>query len=303
MSSPLSALPADVFRCIVKQVASRKRMRPNGHSSVQCRCQHFFEMRRELRTLALVPSQVVDPKYLCTDPNGALWHNAHIVFGIDPDAPGFGKLSRCSLRDNFLLLRAAFDPNLEYETWNDLDEVWRTVSVWDRLWESAPENTLAVSQWGDDAALYAYNAYVVSTTANGDWGEADDYDTWYDIQEDHDTLPKYPISEEAIVLFQSMLRPLMVDEALLKAMRARLRSMMHDLRADRNRHPCEYDGTRRVFLPPQPVRRAGRPAKYDWVGPTVRAQEEACVRKLAALKVLFRTMRRQQATAIGALAA
>ena len=295
MSSLLSILPADVFRYIVKQVASRKRMRPNGHSSVQCRCQHFFEMRRELRTLALVPSQVVDPKYLCTDPNGALWHNAHIVFGIDPDAPGFGKLSRCSLRDNFLLLRAAFNPNLEYEIWNELAEAWRTVSVWDRLWESAPENTLIVSQWEDEAALCAYNDYVDEINHGDD--ETHDYDTWYDIQEDHDTLPKYTIHEEEIVLFQALLRPLTVDEGLLKMMRARLRSMMHDLRASRNRHAGESDGTRRVFLPPQPVRRAGRPAKYDWVGPTVRAQEEACVRKLAALKVLFRTMRRQLATA------
>lgn len=296
MSSPLSDLPADVFRCIVTQVASRKRMRPNGHSSVQCRCQHFFEMRRELRTLALVPSQVVDPKYLCTDPNGALWHNAHIVFGIDPDAPGFSKLSRCSLRDNFLLLRAAFDPNLEYDIWDDPAEAWRTVSVWDRLWEGAPENALAVSQWEDEAALCAYNAYVVETTTDGDWA-AHDYDTWYDVQEEHDALPKYPVSKEQIVLFQSMMRPHLVDDALLKTMRARLRGMMHDLRQVGERHPCEDDGKRRVFLPPQPVRRAGRPAKYDWVGPTVRAQEEACVRKLAALKVLFRTMRQQLTTA------
>ena len=318
----LSALPADAFGCIVELVA--KRLRPETDDefgfcdpelSVRTLCKNFLEARRELRTLALVPGQAVDPKYLCTDPNGALWQHAHIIFGIEPDKPGFGKMPRCSLRDNFLLLRAAFEPNLEYEVWRgdfssraygtgDPTE-WETFSVWDQLWrEWDPE---IWETWEQHAAQDAYDDYV----AENGWTtfadslqeiEVNDFEDWYAIQEGEGTLPKYPVSMEQLVWFHSKLRlprgsPQEVDEPELKKMRATLRLMFSDMGGpdlELRELKGADDGKRHVFLPPRPVRRPGRPAKYDWVGPTVRAQEAAFVRKLAALRVLFRTMKRQR---------
>ena len=251
MSSPLTALPADVFGCIVKKVASRERLAPPGNLfDVRKLCQNYFKARRELRTLALVPGQTVDPKYLCTDPNGALWQHAHIIFGINPDAPGFGKMPRCTLRDNFLLLRAAFEPDLEYEVWRgDFSsrqygvgehEAWTTFSVWAQLWgEWDPEE---VNTWENQAAQHAYEDYVAEQCGSGedddDAHEApnayDDFQTWYNHQAERGTLPKYPVSMEQLVWFHSKLRlprgsPQEVDEPLLMKMRMVLKLMLSDM--------------------------------------------------------------------------
>ena len=316
----LSVLPADAFGCIVERVAERLRPETDEDfytdQSVRTLCKNFLEARRELRTLAQVPGQTVDPKYLCTDPNGALWKHAHIIFGIDPDAPGFGKMPRCTLRDNFLLLRAAFEPNLEYEVWRgDFvsrqygvgdHEAWQTFSVWDQLW--CEWESEEVARWESDAAQDAYDDYVAEQCGSGEDDDdvdksdgCDDFQAWYNRHEERGTLPKYPVSVEEVVWFHSKLRlprgaPTAFDEPELKELRKTIRLMLSDMGgrdlAMRELRGAD-DGKRHVFLPPRPVRRPGRPAKYDWVGPTVRAQEEAFVRKLEALRVLFRTKLRQ----------
>jgi len=299
----LSALTADAFGCIVEAVAMRLRPETDaGFYTNQCvrtLCQNFLEARRELRTLALVPGQAVDPKYLCTDPNGALWQHAHIIFGIDPAAPGFGKMPRCSLRANFLLLREAFDPDLEYETWHgDFHNVpgqeWDTVSVWDELWGTWDPDM--VDAWEENAAEIAYEEYVAELQEDGGDVDPDSFETWHSTQDFHGALPKYPVSEKDIVWFHSKLRlprgtPAALDEEFLKNLRLRLRGMLSGMR-DRELDGAD-DHKRHVFLPPRPVRRPGRPATYAWVGPSVQAQEEAFVRKLEALRVLFRTIKRQ----------
>ena len=299
----LSVLPADAFGCIVEAVAERLRPETDAgfytDQSVRTLCKNFFEARRELRTLALVSGQAVDPKYLCTDPNGALWQHAHIIFGIDPAAPGFGKMPRCTLRDNFLLLRAAFDLDLEYETWhgdfhNASGQEWETISVWDELWCAWDPDM--VDEWEERAAEHAYEDYVAELAADHSDLDPDDFDIWRSAQASHGALPNYPVSETELCSFHSLLRlprgtPHAPDEAFVKKLRVRLRAMLSDMR-NQDLYDAN-DGKRHVFLPPQPVRRPGRPAKYDWVGPTVQAQEEAFVRKLEALRVLFRTMKRQ----------
>lgn len=300
---PLTHLPPDAFGCIVELVAERLRPETDEgfytDQSVRTLCKNFLEARRELRALALVPGQAVNPKYLCTDPNGALWRHAHVIFGIDPDAPGFGKMPRLSLRDNFLLLREAFDPDLEYETWHGdfhtvPGRVWDTVSVWDELWGTWDPDM--VDDWEERAAEGAYEDYVAELAEDHSDVDPDEYTHWHMTQEFHGTLPKYPVSEEEIVSFHSLLRlprgtPLAPDDALVKKLRVRLRAMLGGMQGA-ERHGAD-DHQRHVFLPPRPVRRPGRPAKYDWVGPTVEAQEHAFVRKLEALRVLFRTMKRQ----------
>lgn len=316
----LPVLPPDAFGCIVELVAERLRPETDAgfytDQSVRTLCKNFLEARRELRTLALVPGQAVAPKYLCTDPNGALWQHAHIIFGIDPDAPGFGKVPRCSLRDHFLLLRAAFAPNLEYEVWRgDFSSrvygagkatEWETCSVWDQLWCNWESEEVA--RWENDAAHDAYNDYVAEHCGSGEddfyfAGEHDDFETWYANHEENRTLPKYPVSEQELVWFHSKLRLPRgalgsFDEPELKKLRQMIRLMLCDMGGTRGHLATRElegadDGKRHVFLPPRPVRRPGRPAKYDWVGPTVQAQEEALVRKLEALRVLVRTMKRQ----------
>lgn len=316
---PLAHLPPDAFGCIVELVAERLRPETDEgfytDQSVRTLCKNFLEARRELRALALVPGQAVNPKYLCTDPNGALWLHAHVIFGIDPDAPGFGKMPRLSLRDNFLLLRAAFGPNLEYEVWRgDFSsrqygageyEAWETFSVWDQLWCDWESETVA--RWESDAAQDAYDDYVAENYGSADdddfdhAADGDDFETWYTRHQERGTLPKYPVSEEELVWFHSKLRlprgtPQAFDEPELKKLRKTIRLMLSDMGgADLALRELEGadDGKRHVFLPPRPVRRPGRPAQYDWVGPTVQAQEEAFVRKLEALRVLFRTKLRQ----------
>jgi hypothetical protein len=299
---PLSDLSADAFHCIVEEVSERLRLGREAMRATDARtlCQDFLEARRELRTLALVPNQVVDPTYLDPDPNGALWLNAHAFFGVDPtDTVGMRKLPRITLRDNFLHLRRAFDPDLEFETYDGVAELnrlakpWITVSVWDCLWNGVAENGQLREAWEAEMHRQEYHAYCAETRVGVDHRYT--FDEWVDLQEEAGLVGYYPISKPDILALQARLRNPHDPrrERLVEQLRWSSRCLLRELRHPDRDSRC-IDGLRRVFLPPRAVRREGsRPAVYDYVGPTIASQEEECVRKVKALRILFKSIKRQ----------
>lgn len=326
LSSPLSALPADVFGCIVKAVAERLRLKPPAvrvveprlkggrgprkawqaeerdratdaaaPDRVRAQCQAFLEARRELRTLALVPGQTVDPAYLCTDPDGALWRDAHAVFGVDPAKPGLGKLEGCTWRGNFLLLRAAFDPELCYEQYeNGNHGGWFvTIGVWDDLWKAVPENVRVAEAWQKRQWKKEWKDVYGGMDSSDE--EYESYDSWEERQACNDNLEVYRVSKREILALQA--RACNPDEPK----RAKLLGHLNwgndqILGFYENEHKYKHDGRfdtdREVFKGPRHVRRKDK-SGYDLVGPSVREQEQAFVRKLEALRALFFSMGRQ----------
>ena len=298
----LSDLSADAFYCIVEAVAKRlhpgrKAMRATDARTL---CQDFLEALRELRTLALVPNQVVAPTYLDPNPNGTLWLNAHAFFGIDPaDPAGLRKLPRMTLRDNFLYLRKAFDPDLEFEIYDcvsDPDvvvEPWTTVSVWDCLWSNVAENARFQEAWEAERHRQEYDIYLAETGVEDEC--KCDFQEWLDELTCSDARARYPISRPDIVALQARLRNPLDPwrKRLVERLRWSTRCLLREL-VRNNGNGSYLDGGRRVFLPPRAVRREGsRPAVYDYVGPTVASQEAECVRKVDALRILFRSILRQ----------
>jgi hypothetical protein len=295
---PLSDLPADAFECIVEAVAKRKRpdLATVLATDVSTLCQDALEARRELRTLALVPGQTVEPKHLCTDPNGEEWVYAHVVFGINPDMPGFGKIGRHPLRGNFLYLRAAFDPDLAYETGPEVDHArttceWTIVGVWDQLWRNVPENARFVREWEDNAHREAYAEWRARLHEDG---HDLNYEDWLEVASVDDDLDRYEVTRQDVLALQARMRDPKTPRRheIVSYMLTALRDIQH-LVSDDEYCGDHHDGFRCVFQPPRPVRCPGRPLRYVRTGPTVQEQVEEFLTKLKALRILLRSIRRQ----------